>query len=256
MTLSPDSIVFWRWGAITLNATILFTWLVMALLVGLSYWITRHAARRGRFAEPSHSELADITEPLLTSWQNALESIVLLISDQIEEIMGRKPDPYLPFIGTLFLFISVSNLLSIVPGYQSPTGSLATTAALAAAVFVAIPAFGIAGQGFVRYLKLYIQPTIFMLPFTIIGELSRTLALAVRLFGNIMSGDLIVAILLTIVPFFFPVIMQLLGLLVGQIQAYIFAVLATVYIASAVRVEKNNHAAQATPKRNERAGGH
>jgi len=244
MELSPDSIVFWRWGAVTLNATILFTWLVMALLITGAWWTTRHLTASGSFNKRSHTEFTDTASPVLTPWQNALETVVTLISDQIEEIMGRKPDPYLPFIGTLFLFLTVANLLSIVPGYRAPTGSLATTAALAVAVFVAIPAFGVAQQGFLRYLKLYIQPTVFMLPFTVIGELSRTLALAVRLFGNIMSSDLIVAILLTIVPLFFPVIMQLFGLLVGQIQAYIFAVLATVYIASAVRIETSRQAGQ------------
>ena len=109
----------------------------------------------------------------------------------------------------------------------------ATTAALATCVFLAVPLYGIATRGLGGYLRLYIQPSPFMLPFNIIGELSRTLALAVRLFGNIMSGEMIIAILLSIVPLFFPVIMQLLGMLVGVIQAYIFAVLATVYIGSA-----------------------
>lgn len=236
MELSPDSIVIWRWGPVTINATIVFTWLVMALLVAISGWATRKLRPPREFGASA--------TPEITPWQNALETVVSLISSQIEEIMGRKPEPYLPFIGTLFLFISVANLLSVVPGYRAPTGSLATTAALAMAVFVAIPVFGIAQQRFVRYLKLYIQPTVFMLPFNVIGELSRTLALAVRLFGNIMSGDLIVAILLTIVPLFFPLIMQLFGLLVGQIQAYIFAVLATVYIASAVRVEATRQTSQ------------
>lgn len=242
MELSPDSMIIWQWGPVALNATVLFTWLVMALLVAISYWVTRKLPAQHGFDKLSHRAVSDSVEPVLTPWQNALESVVTVISDQIEEIMARKPDPYLPFIGTLFLFISVANLLSIVPGYRAPTGSLATTAALAVAVFVAIPAFGIAQQGFVPYLKLYLQPTVFMLPFTIIGELSRTLALAIRLFGNIMSGDLIVAMLLTIVPLFFPVIMQLFGLLIGQIQAYIFAVLAAVYIASAVRVEATRQA--------------
>ncbi|MEZ4867501.1 MAG: F0F1 ATP synthase subunit A [Caldilineaceae bacterium] len=237
MTLSPDTIVFWRWGAVTLNATIVYTWLVMALLVVIAYGATRNLS----------------AGPVVSRWQTILETVVTLIGEQIEQIMGRKPDPYLPFIGTLFLYIAVANILSILPGYRAPTGSLATTAVLAMAVFVAIPAFGIAQQGLRCYLKLYIQPTVFMLPFTIIGELSRTLALAVRLFGNMMSGDLIVAILLTIVPFFFPVIMQLFGLLVGQIQAYIFAVLATVYIASAVRVETTKEASQTHAKRGHEA---
>ena len=112
-------------------------------------------------------------------------------------------------------------------------GSLTTTAALALAVFLAVPVFGIARVGLGRYLKSYLEPTPFMLPFTILGEVTRTLALAVRLFGNIMSGTVIAAILLSIAPLFFPVIMQLFGLLIGVLQAYIFAVLAMVYIASA-----------------------
>ena len=116
---------------------------------------------------------------------------------------------------------------------SATTGSLSTTTALAICVFVAVPLYGIVYQGPAGYLEHYVQPTILMLPFNIIGELSRTLALAVRLYGNIMSGTVIAAILLSIAPYFFPVVMQLLGLLTGMIQAYIFAILAMVYIASA-----------------------
>jgi F-type H+-transporting ATPase subunit a len=123
-----------------------------------------------------------------------------------------------------------------VPGYSPPTGSLSTTAALATCVFVAVPLYGIASQGLGGYLRHYIRPTLLMLPFNIIGELSRTLALAVRLYGNMMSGTVIAAILIGFVPLFVPVLMQLLGLLTGMIQAYIFAVLAMVYIASATKV--------------------
>lgn len=164
-----------------------------------------------------------------------LEVIVEGVMGQIREVSQQNPRPYLAFIGTLFLFIVVSNVLAIVPGFQPPTGSLSTTAALALCVFLAVPVFGIRAQGLRGYLRQYIEPTPIMLPFNIIGELSRTLSLAVRLFGNMMSGGLIAAILLTIVPLFFPVIMQALGLLTGVIQAYIFAILAMVYIASATR---------------------
>ena len=147
----------------------------------------------------------------------------------------QEPGPFLPFVGTLFLFIAMSNLLAIVPGYRPPTASLSTAAALATCVFVAVPLFGIASQGTGNYLKQYLQPSVFMLPFNIIGELSRTLALAVRLYGNMMSGSVIGMILLGFVPLFVPVVMQLFGLLTGMIQAYIFAVLAMVYIASATQ---------------------
>jgi F-type H+-transporting ATPase subunit a len=124
-----------------------------------------------------------------------------------------------------------------VPGYRPPTGSLSTTTALAIAVFVAVPLFGVAEQGFAAYLRRYVRPTWLMLPFNIIGELSRTLALAVRLYGNIMSGTVIVGILVSLAPFFFPIVMELLGLVTGLIQAYIFAVLAMVYIASATSAQ-------------------
>jgi F-type H+-transporting ATPase subunit a len=150
-----------------------------------------------------------------------------------------KPKKYLGFLGTLFLFIAVANLAIIFPSYEPPTGSLSTTAALALCVFVAVPIFGIEEQGVVNYLRTYTEPTIIMLPFNIISEISRTLALAIRLFGNIMSGSMIIAILLTITPLIFPDLLIVLGLLVGMVQAYIFSVLATVYIAAATRTHKH-----------------
>jgi F-type H+-transporting ATPase subunit a len=124
-----------------------------------------------------------------------------------------------------------------VPGYLSPTGSLNTTIALAFCVFLAVPVFGVASQGVGSYLKQYLEPTFIMLPFNIVSEITRTLSLAIRLYGNVMSANVIIAILLTVVPFFFPVVMQVLGLLTGVIQAYIFAILAIVYIASAVSTD-------------------
>ena len=142
------------------------------------------------------------------------------------------------FLGTLFLFIAVSNLCVIIPGYEPPTGSLSTTTALALSVFVAVLLFGIEEQGLVGYLKSYLEPTFLMLPFNIISEISRTFALAIRLFGNIMSGTMIVGILLTITPLIFPDFMNLLGLLTGMVQAYIFSILATVYIAAATRTRE------------------
>jgi F-type H+-transporting ATPase subunit a len=162
-----------------------------------------------------------------------METVVDYMRSQIQEIAQRDPDRYLIFSGTLFLFISVSNLLDIVPGYRTPTSSLSTTTALAICVFFAVPIYGIAQAGVAGYFRHYIQPTVLMLPFNIIGELSRTLALAVRLFGNMMSETLLIAIFLTIAPLILPVLLELLGLLIGQVQAYIFAVLATIYIVSA-----------------------
>ncbi len=149
-----------------------------------------------------------------------------------------QPRKYLGFLGTLFLFIAVASICIIIPGYEPPTGSLSTTAALALSVFVAVPIFGIQEEGVGEYLRSYTEPTLIMLPFNIISEISRTLALAIRLFGNMMSGTMIIAILLTITPFIFPIFLTALGLLTGMVQAYIFSILATVYIAAATRTHK------------------
>jgi len=222
LTINPDEIVLFEWGWFKINSTIAFTWLVIFLLTFGSWLVTRRLSSEGE----------------LSRWQNLLEVLITGIKTQIREVSRQEPGPYLPFVGTLFIFIALSNILAIVPGYVPPTSSLSTTAALAICVFIAVPVFGIASQGVLNYLKQYLQPTFFMLPFNLIGELSRTLALAVRLYGNMMSGTIIVAILLTITPLLFPVVMQALGLLTGLIQAYIFAILAMVYIASASRAHE------------------
>ena len=219
MPLSPDQIVFWRHGAIVLNATIVFTWGLMLLLVGASILVTR--------------KLSSGLER--SRWQDLLEMTVTGIEGQIQAVGLEQPRKYLGFLGTLFIFVAAASVCTLIPGYQPPTGSLSTTAALALCVLVAVPVFGIAEQGLGSYLESYAQPTLIMLPFNIISEVSRTLALAVRLFGNMMSGSMIAAILLTITPFLFPIIMTSLGLLTGLVQAYIFSILAAVYIAAATR---------------------
>ena len=147
-------------------------------------------------------------------------------------------DRYLPFVGTLFLFITTSNLLDVVPGWRAPTGSLSTTAALAICVGVAVPISECCVKAWADIFRHYLRPTVIMLPFHLMSETSRNIALAIRLFGNVMSGSMIAGILLAIAPFFFPVLMQALGLLTGMIQAYIFAILATVYIAAAVQSQR------------------
>jgi F-type H+-transporting ATPase subunit a len=174
--------------------------------------------------------------------------VVGAIREQIRDVGQQDPDPYLAFVGSLFVLIAAANVLAIVPGYHPPTGSLSTTAALALCVFVAVPLYGMRQQGLSRYLKNYLQPSVFMLPFNIVGELSRTLALAVRLYGNIMSGAMIAGILLSIAPLVFPIVMQALGLLTGLIQAYIFAVLAMVYLASATRAHHERIEANLTQR--------
>jgi F-type H+-transporting ATPase subunit a len=230
MHLSPDQLVFWQHGFFKLSATIVFTWALMLVLATSAWLITRHLSvglERAR-------------------WQNLLEIVVIGIVKQIEEVGLEQPRRYLPFLGTLFLFVGLAALGTIIPGYEPPTASLSTTAALALSVFVAVPLFGIEERGVGGYLESYVKPTIVMLPFNIISEISRTLALAVRLFGNMMSGAMIIAILLTITPFIFPIVMTALGLLTGMVQAYIFSILAAVYIAAATRVRRP--AAALTPK--------
>lgn len=222
MKLSPDETIFWEHGFVTINLTIVTTWGLMLMLVIGAALITRKLK----------------TGIHISRWQCTLEMLVTGINEQIEAVGLGNPKQYISFIGTLFLFIVTANLLSILPWYEPPTGSLSTTAALALCVFIAVPFFGIEKSGLVGYLKSYIKPTFIMLPFNLIGEISRTIALAIRLFGNIMSGGMIVAILLSISPFIFPVVMKLIGLLTGVVQAYIFSILATVYIAAAVRDSK------------------
>jgi len=217
MHLSPDQLIVWHHGFVTLNATIVTTWALMLVLAVGAKLITRRLA----------------TATTISRWQCALEILVTGIDKQIEAVGLAAPQRYLSFVGTLFLFIATANLFTILPGYEPPTGSLSTTAALALCVFVAVPIFGIRKRGWSGYLRSYLEPTIIMLPFNIISELSRTLALAVRLFGNMMSGTMILAILLTITPLVFPAAMSALGLLTGMVQAYIFSILATVYIAAA-----------------------
>ena len=223
MRLSPDDMIFWRHGFLKLNGTIVFTWALMFVLAAGSKLVTRKLS----------------TDLERSPWQNLLEIVVTGIEKQIVDVGLRNPQKYIGFLGTIFLFIALASLCTIIPGYEPPTGSLSTTAALALCVFVAVPFFGIEEQGLVGYLKSYTEPTVIMLPFNIISELSRTLALAVRLFGNMMSGTMIIAILLTITPFVFPIAMSALGLLTGMVQAYIFSILAGVYIAAATRGRKS-----------------
>lgn len=222
MRLSPDELIFWQYGWMKLNGTIVMTWGVILLLSIGSALITRQ-----------------LTSGIqISRWQCFLEILVTGITKQIYDVGLQTPQKYLGFIGTLFLFIAGSNVCTILPWFEPPTGSLSTTAALAICVFIAVPMYGIEDDGLGNYLKSYVQPTFIMLPFNLISEISRTLALAIRLFGNMMSGAMIVGILLTITPFIFPMIMTALGLLTGMVQAYIFSILATVYIAAATRTRE------------------
>ena len=238
MHLTPDQLIFWHYGFVKLNATIAFTWALMFCLVVGSKLVTRKLSMG---LERS-------------GWQSVLEIVVTGISEQIEEVGLQHPERFIGFLGTLFLFLATASVCTIIPGYEPPTGSLSTTVALALCVFVAVPYYGITEQGLGGYLKSYVEPTFIMLPFNIISELSRTLALAVRLFGNMMSGAMIIGILLTITPFIFPIVMTALGLLTGMVQAYIFTILAGVYIAAAIGGRKRKPS-QTTPAKTELAEG-
>lgn len=222
MHITPDEVIFWQHGYVKLNATIVTTWALMLAMTVIARLITRRLT-------------ASIE---ISRWQNLLEIIVSGIRSQLTEIGLRRPERYVAFVGTLFLFIAFANLCTVLPLYEPPTGSFSTTAGLALCVFVAVPLYGIVEAGLGAYLKTYLEPTPLMLPFNILGELTRTLALAVRLFGNMMSGTLLIAIMLSVAPLFFPIFMTVLGLLTGLVQAYIFSVLAAVFIAAATRARE------------------
>ncbi len=221
MRLSPDQLILWQHGVLKINATLAFTWGIMLVMTVTAILVTR-ALDDGKGTGP---------------WRNLPEIIVLAIEKQITDVGLAAPRPYLPFLGTIFLFTAVSSLCTVFPGFQAPTASLSTTTALALCVFVAVPVYGIRKKGFPAYLRSYVKPTFLMLPFNVLSEISRTVALGVRLFGNMMSGAMIIGILLSVTPFLFPIVMTALGLLTGMIQAYIFFILATVYIAAAASVK-------------------
>jgi len=219
MSITPDEVILYQWGWAKLNLTIIVTWANMLLLVFLALWTCRWIRKSKR----------------LSRLDVAVETVVMKIMQELKEAGLQDPKKYLPFIGGLFLLLSLSAILTLFPWYVPPTSSLSTTAGLALCVFFAVPIFGIKERGFLGYLKSYIQPTPFMLPFNILNDMSKTLALAIRLFGNMMSGTKMVAILISIAPLLFPLFLRLLGLLTGMVQAYIFSILATVYLSAATR---------------------
>jgi F-type H+-transporting ATPase subunit a len=212
--LSPQ--VLFHLGPVAISEAVVTTWVLMAAMVGGSAVATRNLS-----LQPSRV-------------QAVLELVVEGICGQIEETMRVEPRRYLPLIGTLFLFVLVANLSAVLPGVHAPTARLETTAALALVVFAAVHGYGIRILGLGRYLKHYLEPSPFLLPLTFLSELTRTLALMVRLFGNIMSHELVIAVLLSLAGLLVPVPIMALGLLVGTVQAYIFAVLASVFLAAAV----------------------
>jgi F-type H+-transporting ATPase subunit a len=209
-----------RIGPIELTTTMVYSLIVSVVLVGLALVVRALMARR------------------LSGWQVAAEFLMEHLEQIMRDMCGRDPRPYTPLVVTLALFIGVANLLGLVPGLHAPTADLSTTAALAIVVFLAVPFYGIRARGLRRYLRHYLEPSPLLLPLEIITELSRTLALAVRLFGNVVSEELVIAVLLSIAGLFVPVPMMMLAVLTGIVQAYIFSVLTVVYLSAAVQAEK------------------
>jgi F-type H+-transporting ATPase subunit a len=203
-------------GSVPITEPVAVTWGLMAVLAFGGF-----VATRSMTLKPSR-------------YQALLELIVGVIEDQIQITMRVAPKPYVPLIGTLFLFILSANWSSMVPGIEPPTAHIETDAALGLIVFFAIIYFGVRARGFGGYLKTFAEPTIFMIPLNFVETFTRTFSLIVRLFGNVMSGVFIIGIILSLAGLLVPIPLMALELLVGTIQAYIFTVLAMVFIGSAV----------------------
>ena len=199
---NTDTIAIFKIGPVTIGGTVFYSWLKTTLRV--------------------------------SGLQTAMEMIVMTIRSQIKEVSGDNPARYLPMMGTFFLFIGLSNLMTVIPWFRAPTASLSTTLAFALCVFCAMPLYGVRNAGVKGYLKKYIEPTPIMLPLNVLSDFSSTFSLAFRLYGNMLSGAIIASVLMMLAPFLVPLPLQILGLITGTIQAYIFALLAIVYVSSVV----------------------
>ena len=203
-------------GPVPITAPVVVTWGLMAALTLASLLATR---RLRLDAGPG---------------QSALELLITAVQGQIHENLQTDPAPYLPFLASLFIFIASANLLALIPGLEPPTAHLETDAALAVIVFFAVHWFGVRVRGLGGYLADFAKPTWIMLPLNLLSEITRTFSLMVRLFGNIMSGVFVIGIVLSLVGMLVPIPFMALELLTGLIQAYIFTVLAMVFIGGAV----------------------
>jgi F-type H+-transporting ATPase subunit a len=203
-------------GPVAVSEPVVVTWIIMALLTAGAAWYSRRLS-----LAPSKV-------------QAVLELIVGTIDQQIRDTMQAEPKPYRALIGTLFLFILVSNASSLVPGVEPPTAHIETDAALALIVFCATIFHGIRTRGVIRYLATFAEPTWIMIPLNLIEQITRTFSLLVRLFGNVMSGVFVVGIVLSLAGLLVPIPLMALDLLTGAVQAYIFTVLAMVFIGAAV----------------------
>jgi F-type H+-transporting ATPase subunit a len=220
-------------GPVPITVPVVVTWGLMGALALASFIVTRRLRVR-----PSRD-------------QAALELVVSAIEGQIRDTMGVEPRPYLPLIGTLFLFILAANWSSLIPGVEPPTGRLETDAALAMIVFFAVIWFGIRARGIAGYLKTFAEPTFIMIPLNVVETFTRTFSLIVRLFGNVMSGAFIIAIILSLAGLIVPIPFMGIELLIGAIQAYIFTILAMVFIGSAINEGQPQESREASKERAE-----
>jgi F-type H+-transporting ATPase subunit a len=208
--------ILFHLGPVPISRPVVTTWAIMAFLI-LASWLGLRQAR-------VHAG----------TFQTVLEIVVETLAKQIGEVIGRDAWPYLPLLGTLFIFLVCANLSAVLPGTQPPTGHVETPAALAAIVFFSVHFFGIRARGFLHYAGRYIRPNPLLLPLNVLSEITRTFSLMVRLFGNIMSHELVIGIVVLMAGLLVPIPFMLLGILIGIIQAYIFTVLAAVFIGAAV----------------------
>lgn len=216
MQQSPlSSVVLFHIGPVSITRPVVTTWAIMLLLAIGSWAVTR---RLGAKPDPR---------------QAAFEAIVTGVLGQLQDVIGKDARPFLPLLGTLFLFLVTANLSGVLPGVEAPTGKIETPAALALIVFCAVHYFGVRAHGALGYLASFAQPKLIMLPLNLVSEVTRTFSLMVRLFGNVMSGEFVIALVLGLSGLFVPIPLMALEILVGVVQAYIFTVLATVFIGAA-----------------------
>jgi len=217
MQPSPlESTVLFHVGPVGVTRPVVTTWAIMLVLTLSSWLVTRRLKLR-----PDRR-------------QAVLEIVVAGIAGQIKEVIGKDARPFLPLLGTLFIFLVTANLSGVLPGVEAPTSKLETPAALALIVFFSVHYFGVRAQGPIGYLARFAKPKLIMLPLNLVSEVTRTFSLMVRLFGNVMSGEFVIALVVALAGLFVPIPLMVLEILVGIVQAYIFTVLATVFIGAAV----------------------
>jgi len=229
MTSPLASVALFHLGPIPIAACVVTTWAIMAVLGAGAFAVSCRL-----FLAPSRT-------------QAAIELFVDTVDDQIRATMRAEPAPYRAFIGTLFTFIFVANWSTLVPGIEPPTARLETDAALALLVFLAVIWFGVRAGGVRGYLATFASPNPIMIPLNFIESLTRTFSPLVRLFGNVMSGVFVIGIVLSLAGLLVPIPLMALDLLTGAVQAYIFAVLAMVFIAGAISEGKPDTSSEGSP---------